>query len=136
MMTLKQRRGTFLLSTLVGGVFFRAGDTAYAADPTYRFDIPPETLSQALTDFSQAAALQIIYSESVVKGRKTPGLHGSYTAAEALDTLLAGTDLRVDVNSSGVLMVRARTIVDATRADVAVKRDTPDSRTRPRRPAA
>lgn len=125
MMTLKQRRGTFLLSTLVGGVFFRAGDTAYAADPTYRFDIPPETLSQALTDFSQAAALQIIYSESIVKGRKTPGLHGSYTAAEALDTLLAGTDLRVDVNSSGVLMVRARTIIDATRADVAVKQDTP-----------
>ena len=129
MMTLKQRRGTLLLSTLVGGVFLRAGDAAYAADPTYRFDIPPETLSQALTDFSQAAALQIIYSESVVKGRKTSGLHGSYTAAEALDALLSGTDLRVDINSSGVLMVRARTIIDATRTDVAAKRDTPVQRT-------
>jgi iron complex outermembrane receptor protein len=144
MMTLKQRRGTLLLSTLVGGVLFRAGDAAQAADTTYRFDIPPETLSQALTDFSQAAALQIIYSESVVKGRKTSGLHGSYTAAEALDTLLAGTDLRVDINSSGVLMVRARTIIDATRADVAAKRDTPvrtsyqppDSDTQPAQVAA
>ena len=92
MMTLKQRHGTLLLSTLVGGVLFRAGDAAQAADPTYRFDIPPETLSQALTDFSQAAALQIIYSESVVEGRKTSGLHGSYTAAEALDAADAGDE--------------------------------------------
>src|ERR1700676_5802843 len=106
MMTLKQRRGTLLLSTLVGGVFLRAGDAAHAADPTYRFDIPPETLSQALTDFGQAAALQIIYSESVVKGRKTPGLHGSYTAAEALDALLTGTDLTVDINSCGSLFLK------------------------------
>ena len=55
-MARKQRRGSLLVSTLVGGVFFRLGDTANAADPTYRFDIPREPLSQALTDFSQAAA--------------------------------------------------------------------------------
>jgi len=59
-------------------------------DPTYRFDIPPEPLGQALTDFSQAAAQQIIYSESIVRGRTTSGLHGSYTAAQALHALLGG----------------------------------------------
>jgi iron complex outermembrane receptor protein len=127
-MILRQRRGTLVLSTLVGGAFLRIG-TAHAADPTYRFDIPAESLSQALTDFSQAAAQQIIYSESVVKGRKTAGLHGSYTSAEALDALLTGTDLRVDVNSSGVLMIRARTIVDATRNDPPAKETTPVQRT-------
>jgi iron complex outermembrane receptor protein len=127
-MTLKQRRGTLLLSTLVGGILFRAGEAAHAGDPTYRFDIPPEPLSRALTDFSEAAAQQIIYSESVVKGRQTPGLHGSYTAAEALDALLSGTDLRVDINPSGVLMIRARTIIDTTR-DVGAKQDSPVQRT-------
>jgi iron complex outermembrane recepter protein len=127
-MILRQRRGTLVLSTLVGGAFLRIG-TAHAADLTYRFDIPAESLSQALTDFSQAAAQQIIYSESVVKGRKTAGLHGSYTTAEALDALLTGTDLRVDVNSSGVLMIRARTIVDATRNDPPAKETTPVQRT-------
>ena len=107
-MVVKQRRGTLLVSTLVGGVFFRLGDAAYAADPTYRFDIPREPLSQALTDFSQASAQQIIYSESVVKGRTAAGLHGSYTVADAIHTLLNGTDLKVDVNPAGVLMIRAK----------------------------
>jgi iron complex outermembrane recepter protein len=127
-MTLKQRRGSLVLSTLVGGAFLRMG-TAQATDLTYRFDIPAESLSQALTDFSQTAAQQIIYSESVVKGRKTSGLHGSYTPAQALDTLLKGTDLRVDVNSSGVLMIRARTVIDATRHDVPTQGTTPVQRT-------
>jgi iron complex outermembrane recepter protein len=81
-MVLKQRRSTLLLtSALVGGVFFRVGDTADAAEPIYQFDIPAEPLGQALTDFSQTASQQIIYSENLVKGRRTPGLHGSYTVA-------------------------------------------------------
>jgi iron complex outermembrane receptor protein len=108
-MVVKQRRSNLLLtSALVGGVFLRLGDTALAAAPTYQFDIPAEPLSQALTDFSQAASQQIIYSENLVKGRKTPGLHGSYTAAEALNALLAGTDLTVDINPSGVLMIEVK----------------------------
>jgi len=110
-MILKQRRGTLLLtSALVGGVFFRVGDTAHAAEPIYRFDIPAEPLGQALTDFSQTASQQIIYSENVVKGRRTPGLHGSYTVAEALNALLAGSDLKVDINPSGVLMIEPRSL--------------------------
>ena len=107
-MVVKQRHGTLLVSTLAGGAFFGLGNAALAADPTYRFDIPREPLSEALTDFSQASAQQIIYSESVVKGRTTPGLHGSYTVADAIRNLLNGTDLKVDVNPAGVLMIRAR----------------------------
>lgn len=130
-MAAKQRRGTLLVSAVVGSILFRLGNTAYAGDPTYRFDIPAEPLSQALTDFSQAAALQIIYSESIVKGRTTSGLHGSYTAAQALQALLAGTDLKVDINSSGVLMIRAKGGADITRnvSGPAVKDDPPIQRT-------
>ena len=119
-MVVKQRRSNLLLtSALVGGVFLRLGDTALAAAPTYQFDIPAEPLSQALTDFSQAASQQIIYSETLVKGRKAPGLHGSYTAAEALNTLLAGTDLTVDINPSGVLMIEARSVRNNQQGEVA-----------------
>ncbi|HWW79510.1 MAG TPA: TonB-dependent receptor plug domain-containing protein, partial [Steroidobacteraceae bacterium] len=123
-MAVKQRRGTLLLSTVVGSIL-RLGNTAYAGeDPTYRFDIPSEPLSQALTDFSQAAAQQIIYSENIVKGRTTAGLHGSYTAAQALQALLAGTDLRVDINSSGVLMIRGKN-ADITRNVSSPAKDDP-----------
>ena len=129
-MVVRQRHGTLLVSTLIGGVFFRLGDTAYAADPTYRFDIPREPLSQALTDFSQASAQQIIYSESVVRGRTTAGLHGSYTVADAIHALLTGTDLKVDVNSAGVLMIRAKNAESThTAAPAPVAVDPPLQRT-------
>jgi iron complex outermembrane receptor protein len=127
-MVVKQRRGTLLASTLIGGVFFRLGTAAQAGDPTYRFDIPAEPLSQALTDFSEAAAQQIIYSESVVKGVTTGGLHGSYTVAQAIHALLTGTELRVDTNSSGVLMIRAKG-ADSTRTLAPSPVDPPIQRT-------
>src|SRR5690242_3188185 len=111
-MAAKQRRGTLVLSTLVSGAFLRVG-SAYAIDVAHRFDIPAESLSQALADFRRTADRQVIFTEGAVKGRRTQGLRGSYTAAEALDALLAGTDLRVDVGSSGVLTIRARTLIDA-----------------------
>jgi iron complex outermembrane recepter protein len=113
-MASKQRRGTLVISTLVGGAFLRMG-TAQAIDVAHRFDIPAESLSQALAEFSQTAARPVIYSESVVKGRKASALHGSYTAAEALDALLAGTDLKVDISSSGSWVVRPRTAIDGGR---------------------
>ena len=113
-MVVKQRQGALLVPALVTGVFFGLGDTAAAADPTYRFDIPREPLGQALTDFSQASAQQIIYSENVVEGRTTPGLHGSFTVNDAIRALLNGTDLKVDVNPAGVLMIRVKS-ADTTR---------------------
>ena len=105
----KQRRSALLLtSAFVGLTFFGLGGAASAADQTFQFDIPAESLGQALTDFSQASSQQIIFSEDLVKGRKTAGLHGRYTTAQALDTLLGGTDLRVETNSAGVVMVRSK----------------------------
>ncbi len=105
----KQRRGMLLLSSALGViVMFGSGALANAADPTYQFNIPAESLSQALTDFSQASSQQIIYSEDLVRGRSSSGLRGSYTPSAALSALLAGTDLRVETNPSGVLMVRPK----------------------------
>lgn len=84
------------------------GGAAQAADQTYQFDIPPESLGQALTDFSRASSQQIVFSEEVTSGRTTKGVHGRYTAGEALSALLAGTDLHVETNSAGVMMVRPK----------------------------
>ena len=127
-MVSKQRPGTLVLSTLVGGAFLRMG-AAQAADLTLRFDIPAESLSQALNDFSRTSAQHVVYSEGAVKGRKTSGLHGSYTAAEALETLLAGTDLRAAANSSGALLITKATILHAARTEVPAQQATPFQRT-------
>ncbi|MBY8829155.1 TonB-dependent receptor [Hephaestia mangrovi] len=105
-----RRWGALLLtSAFVGAAFFGTVDEAYAKDPTYQFDIPAESLGQALTDFSQISSQQIIYSEDLVRGRRVSGLHGRYSVQEALKALISGTGLKVEIDSSGVLMVRAST---------------------------
>ena len=98
-MALKQHRGTLVLSTLVGGAFLPIGGLTHRSHPTLRY--PRRDLERGAEEFSRAASQHLVYTESVVKGRKTSGLHGRYTAAEALRALLAGSDLRVDVTSAG-----------------------------------
>jgi len=84
---------------------------AQGAEATYRFDIPAEPLAKALTDFSQACSQQLILAENLVRNKESIGLHGRYTAAEALQLLLAGTDLIAEANPSGVLMVRPKNVL-------------------------
>src|ERR1700678_4455531 len=111
----KQRRSVLLLTTALMGLSTLAFAPSAAAqseqsaqEKTYQFDIPAEPLGQALTDFSAVSSQQIIMSEDVTKGHATKGLHGRFTAPQALDALLAGTDLMVETNASGVLMVRSK----------------------------
>lgn len=57
------------------------------------FDIRPQPLSQALVQFSNATGVQLFFSADLVRGRSSAGLQGSFTAAEALARLLAGSGL-------------------------------------------
>ena len=82
--------------------------SASAADLTHQFDIPAEPLGRALTDFSQTSSQQIIMAEAVTHGRMTSGLHGRYTAVQAIDALLGGTNLKAETNPAGVLMIRPK----------------------------
>src|ERR1700678_3252501 len=56
--------------------------------PVYQFDIPSESLSQALKDFSAASSRQIVFSDAIVGNRAAPAVHGSYTSDQALSLLL------------------------------------------------
>jgi outer membrane receptor protein involved in Fe transport len=106
------RRSAWLLTTAFTGLCMAAmAAPANAQDQsqqTFQFDIPAESLGQALTDFSSVSSKQILMSEDAVKGRTTKGIHGRYTASQALDALLAGTGLEAEVNASGVLMVQSK----------------------------
>lgn len=105
------RRSALLLSSALAGLTMMVlAGPARAADQTYQFDIPAEPLGQALTDFSRASSQQIVFSEDVTAGKATKALHGRFTAAQALDALLAGTNLRIETNASGVMMVRSKNV--------------------------
>ena len=130
-MTLRKRRSSLLVTSALVGVALFGGQCMAGAAPTvvapnaaeksFQFDIPAESLGQALTDFSQTSSQQIIFSEALVKGRKTSGLRGNYTANQALAALLAGTDLKIEASASGVLMVQSKNVRAALNEGAAVQ---------------
>src|SRR5690554_6871420 len=78
---------------------------AESADKTF-FDIPSQDLSSALSTLSLQADKQLIYSEDNVTGLESTSLRCRYTAHEAIQQILAGTDLDVFETPSGILMIR------------------------------
>jgi hypothetical protein len=73
------------------------------AEPRFDFDIPAETLGLALSRFQQVTGLKVAADSKAIAAARTPGLHGTMTAAEALAALLSGTGL-------GYRMADARTV--------------------------
>jgi len=75
--------------------------------------IPAQPLSRALLEFSNATGTQIFFDQATVAGREASGLSGSYSRAEALDGLLAGTGLSYRDDGSTI------TIFDPASAPIA-----------------
>jgi outer membrane receptor protein involved in Fe transport len=74
---------------------------AAAADSKSHFDLPAEPLDKALQDFAIQVHCQISYEPSLVAGLRAPPLKGEFTRADALSTLLEGTNLKaVDVGKA------------------------------------
>jgi len=101
------------------------GTAVAQSAPTYQLDIPAESLSRALKDFSVASSQQLVFSERDVSNHSAPALHGSYTRDQALAILLSGTDLRAETSPSGVLMVRSKNVQAASNSDGAATSTTP-----------
>ena len=62
-------------------------------DPPLRIDLAPGTLEQTLAHLAERTGLQILYAPDLLQGLTSRGLHGVMTPAEALQQLLALTDL-------------------------------------------
>src|SRR5687768_6107338 len=67
-----------------------------AAKPAKRsFDIPAGLAETTLRQFADQAGGQFIFSATKVAGVRTNPIRGDFTPRDALDRLVAGTDLRV-----------------------------------------
>ena len=56
-----------------------------------RFYIPPQDLDTAMTRLADQAGIRLLGASGDLAGKRTAGLSGSYTIAQALNTLLAGS---------------------------------------------
>ncbi|WP_213773049.1 STN domain-containing protein [Bradyrhizobium sp. dw_78] len=59
------------------------------------FDIPAQPLASALQAFGEKTGVQVLYESSSALGRQSAAVEGSLMPEDALNLLLAGTELRV-----------------------------------------
>jgi len=71
-----------------------------------QLNIPAQPLAIALKAFGVETDSQVLFSNALVAGRINRPLKGSYSAGEALDALLKGTNLRVEQSSARVYLIK------------------------------
>lgn len=98
---------TRLLRWIASAALLGSASTAVAQlpEPTYRFELPAQNVGTALRRFGEVTHQQIIFSEAAVKGSRSGAVVGSFTAAQALNLLLAGTGLKVTRTGAGVFYI-------------------------------
>jgi hypothetical protein len=114
---LKSKLAKFFLCVSTGVLFSGAlGSrlaTAQVADAPVAFDIPAQPLGTSLNAVAVQANLQIFFEQQPVAGQDAPAVVGTMTAQQALQTLLAGTNLRFVQNADGTIVVSAQPQVAA-----------------------
>lgn len=78
------------------------------------WNIPAGALSTALARFGDAATVLIVYDPAQVEGRQSAGLQGSFSVAEGLARLLAGSGLQAVAAERGYTLSSAPPASDAT----------------------
>lgn len=71
-------------------------------------DIPQQQLAGALASLAAQADLQILFAPEIVETLKSARLSGSYSGIEALQQLLAGSNLEYVVNGPDTVVIRTR----------------------------
>ncbi|SFA93370.1 iron complex outermembrane recepter protein [Rhizobium sp. NFR07] len=69
------------------------GTTGRVAAATVSLNIPAQDLNGALLSLADRAGVQVFYDTVRVRGLRSQGINGTFTAAEGLSRLLAGTGL-------------------------------------------
>ena len=77
------------------------------ADTPRKVDVPAGEITQALQRLAEQSGVEFVYSPEQLKGVRTNGVHGEYTAEKAVSKLLEGTQLELTIHDSGALLIAA-----------------------------
>lgn len=96
---LSNRRGSvrhIVRSLLAAVLFVTVAAVSWAADTEKRnYSLAADDASVALKQFSAQSGKEIVYSAEAVRGVRLNEVSGEFTALEAVNRLIAGTDLQV-----------------------------------------
>ncbi|MBF9267470.1 STN domain-containing protein, partial [Paracidovorax cattleyae] len=68
-------------------------------------DLPEQPLAQSLSALARQSGAQIVFATELAQGLRAPALRGTLEVREALDRLMAGTDLIVRVQDGRTFTV-------------------------------
>jgi iron complex outermembrane receptor protein len=75
----------------------------FADERIMTFDIPPQALGLALNAYADTANVPMSYPGELAAGLTSPGVSGRYTPAQALQKLLAGTNITARTTQNGTI---------------------------------
>lgn len=92
---------------------------ATAAEQRQSYDLPRGDAATVLARFAEQSGRPILFAMDKVRGVRTNAVAGEFSAAEALDRLLAGTELvaTLDRETGGIVVSRRRPAVPPGRPD-------------------
>jgi hypothetical protein len=92
------------------GLLFASGAVGEGAAAPQPFNVPAGKAERTLRIFAGQSQQSAVFSTDMVQGVTTHAVKGDYTAAEALELMLAGTRLVPATDGgSGALVIRSRT---------------------------
>ena len=74
----------------------RAESPNNAAPIVRNYNIPANSLQDALRQFSLQAGIKLAFDSALLQGRATLGLSGQFEVKQALDQLLVGSGLQIN----------------------------------------
>ncbi|WP_332768898.1 TonB-dependent receptor [Phenylobacterium sp.] len=108
-----RRRATWGTASLLAMLAAAPAAIAAPAEPVLSFAIAGGTLESVLTAYAARASVQILYTPEVVRGRRSGGLSGDFTAKAALERLIAGTGIVAQQSRPGVIVLRIGVVAGA-----------------------
>nr|WP_251007921.1 TonB-dependent receptor [Sphingobium sp. BHU LFT2] len=89
---------------------------AQTAQAARDIDIPAGSLGNAIAQLGRKTGVMIVFDPALVRGKRTLGLRGPYTPAQALDRLLAGTGIEARPDGRGGFTIQRTRVVQSTPA--------------------
>ena len=90
-----------------------AAAMAQSAEALYDFDLPAQSLAQALRAYGRITHQQIVFDQDAIQGRQASAIKGRMTAGAALSRLLDGSGLSVRHGVNGIIIIGGGAAVNA-----------------------
>jgi iron complex outermembrane recepter protein len=109
-MTSRHRRAGCLLGVFLALAYTSRDAIAHTSAPEiYHLTIANQPLGDALQDFSRQSGIQVIFFSALTDGIRAPALDGDYSAAAALNALLANSGLIFRVINARTVQIKSTT---------------------------